>query len=338
MNEEDKRQESKRHFWIDHARGFIMILLVVTEFIPQFIRDGPLQFLLAHPDNQTTTTVMNVFDIGAPAFIFIMGILMPISFFSRKEKKGTKSAVNHMIIRYGIILVLGLIVVFIDQGSFLKSVDGMTIINWDVLPTLGLIGFITLPFLWLNPKIRAIVASGMLIFYQLMLMFAGWREYAIASVHGGILGTIFSFSAFMILSTCIGEYLLIGDNDEKKKYQNYSMIGIICLIVGLLLSFLPEWYANKRQVTLSYIMISFGATILISLIFVYIDKKVQKPIIILDSYGKNPFLIYVIAIVLEFLISDIIGYEIDLIIGPIMIVVISLIALLLDRKKKIITL
>ena len=335
----DDQLAKKRYFWIDHARGFIMIMLVVTQFLPEFIRYGPARFFLAHPVDQTTTTIMNFYDIGTPAFICIMGLLMPLSFLRRKDEKGVKSAVLHMIYRYGLLLILGLIIVFIDQGTLIKEVDGMAIICWDVLPTLGLVGLIAVPFFWVKPKPRALIALGMILFYQLMLIFAGWRDYAIASVHGGILGTIFGFAPLMIISTSMGQYLLLNqDIPEHKKYQTFAMIGFTFFVIGLCLAFIPEWYANKRQVTLSYILISTGTIILLSFIFIFIDKKVEKPIFILDSYGKNPFLLYLIAMLIEFLISDIIEYEIDLIIGPIIIIIVSIIAILLDKFKKIIKL
>ncbi|MFX1356156.1 MAG: acyltransferase family protein [Promethearchaeota archaeon] len=328
----------KRYYWIDHARGFIMILLVITEFLPAFIREAA-RFFLEHPEPQRTVEYMNFYDVGAPAFIFIMGFLMPLSFFHRKERDGTGKAVRHMIIRYGVILLLGYLVILIDQQAIVKTVDGMVIVIWDVLPSLGLVGLIAIPFLFVSPKIRAILASALLIFYQLMLLFGGWREYAIASVHGGILGTIFGFSVIMIYATCLGElFFMDKEKSENKKYQIYALVGIIAFLGGILLTLIPEWYANKRQVTLTYILISLGTSILLSFVFIGIDKVVKKPIFILDSYGKNPFLIYVIAIVLEFLIADIIGLEKDFLIFIIMTVIITLIAVGLDKWGKIIKL
>jgi hypothetical protein len=215
----------------------------------------------------------------------------------------------------------------------------MIIVIWDVLPSLGLVGLIAIPFLFLNPKMRTILASALLIFYHLMLLYGGWREYAIRSVHGGIFGTIFGFSVIMIYATCLGELFFIDrETPEKKKYQIYAIVGIIAFIGGILLALIPEWYANKRQVTLTYILISFGASILLSFIFVGIDKIVKEPIFILDSYGKNPFLLYVIAIVLDFLIEDIIGLEENVFIFIIMIIIITLIAIGLDKWGKIIKL
>ncbi|NHJ21496.1 MAG: hypothetical protein EAX91_11170 [Candidatus Lokiarchaeota archaeon] len=346
MSEEEiniKRVQSTRErlYWIDHARGFIMLLLVITEFLPNTFREASeiTRFFLAHPPNQTIVTYMNFYDIGAPAFIFIMGLLMPLSFAHRKERDGVNKAVRHMIIRYGIILVLGLVVILIDHGEMITMVGDVPIIIWDVLPTLGLVGLIALPLLWLKTKPRAIVATAMLVFYQFMLLFGGWREYAIYSIHGGIFGTIFGFSAMMIYATCLGDVLLLNkEYSDKKRYLIYAIVGAVALVAGFLLWLIPGWYPNKRQVTLTYISISLGATILLSFITIGIDKLVEKPIFILDSYGKSPFVIYVIAIVLEFLISDIIGYEMDILIFIIMIIVMSAIAILLDKWGKIIKL
>jgi hypothetical protein len=333
QNVSEVQPQRTRYYWIDHARGIIMLLLVITLFLPDSIREAtPIcHFFLAHPPNSTSVTYMNVFDLGAPAFIFIMGLLMPLSFSHRKERDGVEKAVIHMIIRYGVILVLGLIVILIDQGGFVKMEGDIPIIVWDVLPTLGFVGLIALPLLWLKTKPRAIVATCMLVFYQFMLIYGGWREYAMYSVHGGILGTIFGFSAIMIYATCLGDVLLLNkEYPDKKKYLVYAIVGTVALVAGLLLWLIPGWYPNKRQVTLTYISISLGVTILLSFIVIGIDKLVKKPIIILDSYGKSPFLIYVIAIVIEFLLVDIIELELDIVIFIIIVIVMTIIAVLLD--------
>ena len=244
------------------------------------------------------------------------------------------------------ILGFGMLVILIDSGTFIKikegspvMASGMYVIVWDVLPTLGLVGLIALPFLWLKPKIRAAVATALLIFYQFMLLYGEWRDYAIASVHGGILGTIFGFSAMMIYATSFGEFLLLNENySEDKKFHIFALLGVIALVTGLLLALIPEWYPNKRQVTLTYVLISTGASALLAFLFIAIDKMVQKPIFILDSYGKSLFLVYVIAIVSKFVITDVIGLEIDFLIGISMILLISIIVILLDYKGKIIKL
>ena len=315
-----------------------MILLVVTLFLPKAVREAA-RYFLDHPAGQTTVEYMNFFDIGAPAFIFIMGLLMPLSFANRKERDGVKKAIIHLAIRYIILLVLGYLVIIIDQGGVVKEETGLIIVIWDVLPSLGLVGLIAIPFLFLNIKIRGLLASIMLIFYQLMVIYGGWRLYAIESVHGGIFGSIFGFSSIMIFATCFGEYLLLERTvEEKKRYQHFALIGFISFAVGMILAFLPEWYANKRQVTMSYILISMGASILLSFIFIGLDKLVKKPIYGLDSYGKNPFLIYIIAIVLDFLIEDIIELDYDFIIFAIMVVILTAIALVLDKWGKVIKL
>lgn len=340
--------KSKRVYWLDHARGFVMIFLVVTMFLPTIIRTGNdmARFFLEHPENSTTTEVMNFYDLGAPVFILIMGLLMPVSFKKRKERAGTSQAIKHIIIRYGFILLLGFLVFIIDGGQFIhmdngapKVVAGLVVIRWDVLPTLGLVGIVALPFLFLKPKVRMIAASAMLLFYQIMLLFGGWRDYAIASIHGGILGTIFGFSALMVYATCCGEYLFPNENYTKDyKYKIYGLVAAAIFIGSILLSFVPEWYANKRQVTLTYILISTSSAMLLSFIFILIDRKLKKPIMGWDSYGKNFFITYLFAVILEFVIVDLVGIEIDVIISISIIALITIFVIYLDKKDIIIKL
>ncbi|MCP4762642.1 MAG: hypothetical protein GY870_12755, partial [archaeon] len=67
------------------------------------------------------------------------------------------------------------------------------------------------------------------------------------------------------------------------------------LIIGIILAFIPEFYANKRQATLSYGLICIGSVFLCLLIFVYIDKVKQKDAKYLQAFGRNPFLTYFVA-------------------------------------------
>ncbi|MFW9901311.1 MAG: hypothetical protein ACFFDY_08485, partial [Candidatus Thorarchaeota archaeon] len=135
------------------------------------------------------------------------------------------------------------------------------------------------------------------------------------------------------------EFLFIKKHSEEiKKYKLYFIIGVISLLGGLILTLVPDWYANKRQVTLTYILISLGTSILISFFFIALDKKIEKPIFGLDSFGKNPFIIYIIAEVLSIIVVDIIGYDLDIFIGILLMIIVTIIAVVLDRYGKILKL
>lgn len=339
--------KKERLWWIDHARGFIMVMLVVTMFLPESFRtlNAVTRFFMEHPESSTTTTTMNFYDVGAPAFIFIMGLLMPLSYYKRSQQDGKGAALKHLLVRYLIIFALGMLVIAIDgEFEFVKMRDGapvvvagMAVVRWDVLPSLGLVGLVAIPFLLVNPKVRAGLAAGMLVFYQLMLVYGGWREYAIESVHGGILGTIFGFGAIMVFATCFGDLFFVEqDISKRKQFQVYGIAGVASFVLGLALHFVPEWYANKRQVTLSYILVSMGTIILISFAFIALGKKYNGRILGLDSYGRSPFFVYVVAIVSEFLISDVIDYDIGWAVGLVMIAVITALVVFLDLKDKIV--
>ena len=81
MSEKNLVLEDKgRLRWIDQARGFIMLYLVLTVALPDSLTENNpiLHFLFDHPGTRDTT--MTLFDIGTPAFIFVIGLSLSISF------------------------------------------------------------------------------------------------------------------------------------------------------------------------------------------------------------------------------------------------------------------
>ncbi|GIQ82313.1 hypothetical protein KIPB_003426, partial [Kipferlia bialata] len=274
------------------------------------------------------TTVMNAYDVGTPTFIFIMGLVMPLSYANRSKRDGKLKAIRHILIRYTILLAIGAVIIFLG-GEFTKEKEGMTIVVWDVVPSLGLVGFIGLPavLLFKNILVRAAFGLGLGLFYQIMLLNTYWKEYAIQSVHGGIFGTIFGFGCVIVLGTCFGELLLANgvrrERDEKSptpQLRHFSknqcligaaIAGAVLFAVGifLVLAFPTGWYPNKRQVTFSYILISTGASALMMFPFVYLERLVSGHLLLLDSVGQSPFLVYMVAVIVEYVLDDILEIE-----------------------------
>ena len=219
-------------------------------------------------------------------------MLFTVSFTKRKESKGTKGAILYVLKRYGLILLLGLIITAADQG-IVKEKEGLMIIGWDVLPTLGLIGFIAIPFAYIKDnKLRLIIAYAWIVLYQILMNFAGLKRYAQLSVHGGIFGTIFGFSGIMVIAACLGEYMFLSNDPEQKKYKMMALFGLINFVVGLILSYIPTLEASKRQVSLSYCLICIGVTVIFLIGFIALDKVFNKEIKLFTVYGKNPFFVY----------------------------------------------
>ncbi len=330
---------SARYQWIDQARGFIMFYLVVTTVFPPgaWKPEGSVLFwLFGHPSPDAL--YMTLFDVGAAAFIFVLGMLFTVSFAKRRNRKGTKEAVLYVMKRYGLLLLLGFLIIAAG-GEFIYENRGYTVVSWDVIPTLGLVGFVAIPFAFIKDnKIRLIAAYAWMVLYQILMNFADLKGYAKASVHGGIFGTIFGFSGIMIVAACLGEYMFLHKDSEEKKYKTMAIFGVINFVVGLIISFLPELEASKRQVSLAYCLLSIGTTVLGLMIFIIADKIYRKEVKLFTIYGKNPFFTYFLAAVPVFVLDETTGDDLGLgPIGNILVLAILLIyitAILWNLEKK----
>jgi hypothetical protein len=254
-------------------------------------------------------------------------------------------AIFHVIFRSGLIFVLGLIVLLADGSSLISEKNGMQVVGWDVIPTLGFVGFVTLPFIILikKPEMRIIVAYAWMVLYQILMLTAGLKAYAQSSVHGGIFGTIFGYAGIMIVASALGDYLFYSKTEDAKKYRNLALFGAFNLIAGLAISFIPGWEAAKRQVSLTHCMISIGITVLGLCIFAYVDLVHNKEMNYLQAFGRNPFLTYLLAELPIFILKSTVGEDLGLgpigniILAIILVTYTSLLMVYLYKRKKIIS-
>lgn len=304
----DKVRPIERLRWIDQGRGFILFLLVLTMVFPpsEWKPEGSIMFwFFGHPGNRAK--YMTLYDVGAAAFIFIMGLTFSISFRQRIQRQGMTKAIWYVVVRYCMVLLLGILFVLVWSGNFTlleyNKEFGIEVVKWDVIPTLGLVGFVTLPFTFIqNPKIRVLIAYVWMILYQLLMIFFGLKTYAQASFHGGIFGALFGYSGIMIVATALGDYVFYSSIEDSKKYVNLIWFGLCNIIGGLVISFIPGWEAAKLQVSFAHCVISIGIIVLGLLIFVYLDRVKNVELKYFQAFGRNPFLTYLLAETLPYTI------------------------------------
>ena len=255
------KEGSKRLRWIDQSRGFIMLFLCITlveEVWEGFVSEGSfLFFVTQHAD--VDATYMTLFDIGVPAFMFILGLSFVLSFNKRKKEKGTTDAILRVVLKAILFIIVGYFFLLIehefDFGVLFEYRDeaGFIIPRWDVMPALGLATLVALPFNFIkNLKFRLIAAYVWMFLYQILSIFTPIRYYASLTFNGGIFGTIFTLSGVVIVAASLGDYIFNTDHPPKKKYTNMAILGAINLVVGLLLGLIPGWEPSKRISTFSY--------------------------------------------------------------------------------------
>lgn len=296
--------EKQRFCWIDQLRGSAILYLAICNLIHWPKSNGVLEFLFSHAPAEAAS--MTLRDVSASAFIFIMGFLYGYAFHRHSKRSGVRGAGERLVFRYGLIFILGMLISFVGQGTFLKekaleSGRHLTVIVWDVLPAIGLVGLVGLPFLFLKPRIRLFAGYALMFFYQIMLSTesTGWKLYAVKSAHGGILAAAFSYSAQLIIASALGEYFFSrAARVQNKAYQRLALFAAVNLLLGFCAAFVPELGISKRQVSMAYSMIAMGITVSAGLVFVLLEKR-GRISSLLDALGKNPFLIYLAAIGLE---------------------------------------
>jgi hypothetical protein len=352
------RIKKERINWIDQARGFIMFYLVIVELSPRDLRgkDPFTAFFFAHPSPKESPW-MNAFDVGVPAFFFIIGLCYSLSFYSRMRKKGSGHAILNAVLRWGLLYVAGMIVILATRsegfGEMKEIVPGveMFVVSWDVINSIGLVGLMCIPFMFLPRKPRFVVAYMMMCFYQAMLFIPGthWREYALESLHGGILGGIFVLLPIVLTGSCIGEFYIMDRKTPKnERNKKLAIFASINLAIGLMLWAIPGGYPNRRMSTMSWAVISLAVITVILLIFIYTDYCTESypnlnpankfRMTLFKAYGMNPLLIYALAVaplgVIELTTGGLSTVH-GLTFWAIMVTVISMIAYELYRKNKI---
>ena len=314
-------RKNQRLTFVDLWRGFIILYMLLTIFIPEAwitnaAYQGPaspiLEFLFVHPSRESF--IMHLIDIGATSFVFVLGLMFSVTFNQRRETSGMKAAIKHIIIRYGVIVWLGFAVMVVEygwplivtRGDALAGINTPTyssgvpagaqviVLWWDVIPSLGLVGFVGIPFLFLKKKARLIVSYAWLGFYGVMLdlnQYTRWASSAATSVFGGIYFCIFAFGATQIMASAIGEYLVQGFSGNRSRFlQQLAVFAGFNLLVGIVLLQSPYTFVP------AYILVAISVTILGWFLFIFLDEVIHWPMRFLKAYGSSPFFVYLITV------------------------------------------
>ena len=192
--------KGERSRYIDMTRGFVMFFLAFfTFFPPDDWSSNPIDyFFTQHPG--PFSNALTFYDLGTPAFLFVMGLSFSIAFQKHVQREGVGRALLRDIVKYGLLMTLGLLIIFVGSGAFTEidkfnpspgdlyygtSLVGttMTIVIWDVIPAIALAGLASIPFMLMrNPLIRAIIAYSWMFAYGLIFQFdINARLYAMLS-------------------------------------------------------------------------------------------------------------------------------------------------------------
>jgi predicted acyltransferase len=264
---------------IDNFRGFTIILMVIVNYlsgincIPGFLKHA-------------ADVGLTITDLIAPAFIFAIGLTYKLSFDRRAILYGLSKTYYHFSLRFLAFIGIG---AFFTAGAAIVS-PGEAAGAWGVLQAIGAAGLITLVLIKQNMFIRLAAGLLLLVAYQLMLD-NFWLIAVRSSAQGGLQGVI-SWGALLLISTALADLF------HKQKWHNivYALSSVAVLAAGLLSSFL--FVVSKHRVSLSYVLISVGASAIAFFLFDSFSRLTKIKLSLLEWWGKNPLLLYLIHMVL----------------------------------------
>ena len=253
---------------LDQFRGFAIICMVLinygvrVESVPEWLKHAP-------------DIGLNFPDLGAPVFVFAIGLTFGLSFHRRVERDGLPATIGHFIRRYLAFLGMGA-VVSAGETALGFNTSG---VDWGVLQAIGCAGLLTLMVILLPTGIRLGVGLGLLAVYQILLD-TYWLDIVRRSPHGGLHGAL-SWSALLIIATVFGD---LYHNEGRRKY--FPLVSFLFLVAGFVLGLVVP--ISKPRVSASYALLTLGVSGLVFSEFYLTNLHLNY----FSAWGRNPILLY----------------------------------------------
>ena len=253
---------------IDQYRGFVIICMVIINF-SSGVESFPARLKHA-PD-----VGLNFADLGAPMFIFAIGLTFGFSFHRRAKRDGVSSAYGHFVRRYLAFLGMGAIVSAGETSLGLNTRD----VDWGVLQAIGSAGLLTLTVILLPAVARLGIGLGLLALYQI-LFDRYWLVLVMNSPHGGLPGAL-SWGAMLILATVFGD---LFHNEDRRKALPW--VALLFVAAGFVLGMVVP--VSKIRVSASYVLMTLGTSGLFFSEFYFTNLNLNY----FEAWGKNSILLY----------------------------------------------
>jgi len=288
LNNMKETPERPRIISLDMFRGFAIFGMILVNYLGHF---ETMPDTFRHPRYGMTFA-----NAIAPYFLFAVGMGLRISLVKRIELYGKMKAYLHVIKRYIILILVGIVVYGPDPVMDM----------WDALVDIGFAGLITLPFIVQGKTARLLLAFLLLAIYQLLFVFTGYGMWTMLnSIDGGPLGPI-SWASILVFGTIQMDFL--KECKSKEFIRKSIILGVPLLILGFGLSYLQPmeiWEFSQRSMTLAYPLFASGLSVLTYAAFYQAADIWKWKIPHLALLGLNPLVIYILQQVLIEFYGDI---------------------------------
>lgn len=312
---------SERLVCVDALRGFDMLWIIGgAEVLISLCKASGIGFLSNMAVNfDHSWGQFHFYDLIMPLFLFIVGVVMPVSFRNRLKKGTTKKELyRHIIKRVVVLYILGLI-----ASGHLLTFDTTKMHLWtDTLHAIA-IGYLVSSILILEAgrKWQLSITAGLLILYWLVMALipvpghgAGIFEPDVnlaLYVDNAVLGhwqegagwtyilTNMTFVCSVMLGVFAGQ-LLLSEMKPAKKAGLLALIGVSCIMAGKVWGI---WFPIIHHLWTSSLVLFAGGLsfLLLALFYLIIDIwDYKKWAFFFKVIGMNAIAVYVATHLFDF--------------------------------------
>lgn len=278
----------KRIEALDQFRGalvFFMIaanLLAVYRVVPAWLK------------HSATYGRISFIDLGAPMFLFSVGLALGLAVDRSWRAYGAGQTVRRFIVRDLVLVIFGV------TGSWLTHRPIFH--DWEVLQTIGVASFLALPMVFLAPRWRVITGIGYLVIFQLIGARGYWtwlQTYDMGGL-GGVLGGI-GWAGLILFGSSLSRLL-------RDDYHRFRSAALAMAITGLALAvILVRWQPlDKRLVSGSYLVLTTGLSALVCLFFAMVTRMQNFSFRPFKILGMNAMVLFMVQAVLGLVVQALI--------------------------------
>lgn len=295
---------SKRLLSLDFFRGFTMFFLIGTMY--ELLRNSDHEFLSAigWQFEHRYWHGLTLYDFIEPFFMFIVGVAIPFSVMSRRDRGDSPQKIfRHALQRAAILFVLGIFTYSVSEGRPVFRL-------WSVLTQLSFTYLLAFLLMGKPFKVQIVVTLLLLIVTDMLYRFwpvEGFNQPFVPDHNFGswfdmhTMGVLehdhwvsFNFlptAAFTIWGVMAG-LILRSERTWQQKIKILGMAGLVGIVAGFALD--PVTPMIKRIAT-SSVVLETGGWCFVALAFSYwmIDiKGIRKVPLFFAIVGMNPLFIY----------------------------------------------
>lgn len=269
-------QSNSRIESLDLFRGVFLFILIAADY---------LSFYTFVPDwfkHSKLFGTISIIDLGAPLFIFAVGISLGLVFLRCATGEEIAAASSRYVRRGLVLIAFGVIGSVIQHKGIVR--------DWEIFQTIGLAGIVALPFITLPPRTRIAAAVLLMLTFQAIgrYEYGDWLRHADVGGLGGILGGL-AWAGLILVGSTVSAPLR---SDPKKTRAVLVTMGLAALVVSALI--MPFQPFDKRLATLSYLALTTGLAAFALLACIAVTRKTRVRLLPFTILGSNALVTFIV--------------------------------------------